>query len=81
MNRKISIIHGVCSKKFLEIAASALFIFNRNEQRFEITFAESFTSFALQDFVENRRAIFDGFGENLQKITFVVSVNENSELF
>ena len=58
-----------------------LFFFDRNEQRFEISFAETFAAFSLEDFVENGRAVFDGFGENLQQIAFFVAVDENAESF
>ncbi len=69
----------ICDFERLKISASPLFFFDRNEQRFEISFAEAFAAFALENFVENGRAVFDRFGEDLQQIAFVVAVNEDAE--
>ncbi len=58
-----SFIHGW---KFSQIPAFRLFFFNRDEQGFEISFAEAFAAFSLQDFKENRRAVLGVFAEDLQ---------------
>jgi hypothetical protein len=49
----------------LEIPAASLFFLDRDKQRFEIALAEALAAFALQDLVEDGRAIFDGFSEDL----------------
>jgi len=38
-----------------KISAAALLFFNGYKKHFEITFAESFTSFSLEDLIENGR--------------------------
>jgi hypothetical protein len=53
-----------------------LFFFDRNEQSFEIAFAKAFTAFALENFVEHCRTIFDRFAEYLEQIAFVVAIED-----
>jgi len=35
----------------------------------------------LEDLIENRGAIFDRLGEDLEQIAFIITVNENAEAF
>ena len=54
----------------LEISAIGLFTLDRLEERFEITFAETMRTLALNYFEEQRRSVLNRLGEDLQKITF-----------
>src|SRR5437660_1413725 len=63
----------------LQIASPLLLFLERFEQRFEIAFAETLRPFALDDFEEERRAIFHRFGEYLQQISLVVAIDQNPE--
>ena len=65
LGQTIKSCSGCIPKNHLQIPAFRLFFLNRNEQSLEVSFTETFTAFALQNFKENRRAVFDGFGENL----------------
>ena len=58
-----------------------MFFFDRDEQRLEVSFAETFAAFSLQDLVEDRRAVLDRFGKDLQQIAFVVAVDQDAEAF
>jgi hypothetical protein len=67
--------------EFSKITPETLLAFDGFKQGFEITFTERAGAFSLNDFKEKGRAVFNRLGENLQQITFIVSVNENAELF
>ena len=58
-----------------------LLAFDGFEQRFEIAFAEALRAFALNDFEKERRAILHRLRENLKKITFIIAIDENAQLF
>ncbi len=58
-----------------------MFAFDGFEERFEVAFAEAAAAFALDDFVEEGGAVFDGAGEDLQHVAFVVAVDEDAEAF
>jgi hypothetical protein len=64
----------------LEIASQRLFALDRLEQRLEITGAKALRAFALNDLVKQRRPVLYRPCEYLKQITFVIAVNENSEL-
>lgn len=70
-----------CVETHLKVPAPPLLFLDRDEQSFEVSFTETFTSFALEDLVEDGRAIFDGFGEDLEQVAFVVAVDEDAEFF
>jgi len=55
----------VTIKFILQIASPVLLLLERLEQRFEIALAETLGAFALNDFKEERRPIFDRLGEYL----------------
>src|ERR1700761_2693477 len=65
----------------LQIAACRLFAFNGFKECLEVAFAETAAAFALDDLVEERRAVLYGTSENLQHVAFVVAINENTEFF
>ena len=50
------------------------------EQRLEISLAETAAAFALDDFVEQRGAVFHRLGEDLQHVAFVVAIHQDAEL-
>ena len=68
-------------KKLLQVSSAALFFLYRHKQRLKITFAEALAAFALEDFVEDGWAVFDGFGEDLKQVAFFVAVDEDAEFF
>ena len=63
----------------LEVAAEFLFPFDGFEEGFEVAFAEAAASLALDDLVEDGGAVFDGAGEDLEHVAFVVAVDEDAE--
>src|SRR6266853_3844800 len=65
--------------EFLQIASPFLLFLKRLKQGFEIAFAETFRALALDDFEEERRAIFHRFGKYLQQIPLVVAIDQNAE--
>src|SRR5579862_5963357 len=65
----------------LEIAACGLFALDGFKECFEIAFAEAAAAFALNDFVEERGAVFYRASEDLQHVAFVVAIDEDAELF
>ena len=52
----------------------------RPEQGLEVADAEAGGAVALDDLVEQRRAVLDGLGEDLQQVALVVAVDEDAEL-
>ena len=66
--------------RLLECSAQFLFTFNRLEEGLEIPFSEALRPFALNDFEEHCWTIQNRFGEDLQEIPFVVTVNQNAQL-
>ena len=56
-----------------------MFAFDGFEEGFEVAFAEAARAFALDDLVEDRRAVLDGLGEDLEQVAFVVAVDEDAE--
>src|SRR6202022_302488 len=65
----------------LQIASAFLFLFQSLEQRFEISFPETLRAFALDNFEEQRRPIFDRLRKYLEQITFVVAIDQNPKAF
>src|SRR5581483_1849908 len=63
----------------LQITSQRLLALDGLEQRFEIAFAKTLRSLALNDFEEQRGAIFHRLGENLQQISFVIAIHQNAE--
>src|SRR5690348_3706745 len=64
----------------LQIAAPGLFALDRFEQGFEVPLAETAASLALDDFVEERRAVLDGAREDLEHVALIVAIDQNAEL-
>ena len=65
----------------LQIASPFLLLLQRFKERFEIAFAKTLGAFALNNFEKQRRPIFHRFCEDLQQITFVITIDENAQLF
>src|SRR5713226_4905801 len=68
-------------KMFLQIAAEGLLAFDGFEEGFEVALAEAAAALALDDLVEDRGAIFDWAGEDLEHVAFVVAVDKDAEFF
>ena len=66
---------------WLKISAASLLFLDRNKQRLEVAFAKAFAALSLEDLVENRRAVLDRFGKDLEQIAFVVAVDQDAEAF
>jgi hypothetical protein len=62
----------------LKIAAQFLLTFDSFEESLEVSFAKAAAALALDDLVEDGRAIFDRLGEDLQHVAFVVAVDEDA---
>lgn len=62
-----------------EIAALFLFELERFEEGFEIAFAEGLAAAAADDFEEESGAVLEGFGEELEEVAFIVSVDEDAQ--
>src|ERR671938_1224883 len=67
------------SSRGLEVAALGLLALDRLEQRLEVAVAEAAGAVALDDLEEDRRAVADGLGEDLQQVALVVAVDEDPE--
>jgi len=63
----------------LQVSATRLFQFDCLEQRLEVALAETAASLALNNFKEQRRPVFNGLGENLEEVPFLVAIHENAE--
>src|SRR5260370_12340204 len=59
----------------LQRASLRLLPFNRLEQRLEVALAEAARAAALNDFEEQRRAVGDRLGENLNHVPLVVALH------
>ena len=77
--RRPNVCRLICTK--LQVAARGLFAFDSFKECFEVAFAEAATAFALDDLVEERRAIFYRTGEDLKHIAFVVAVYKDAKFF
>src|SRR5437016_9327735 len=60
--------------------AQLLLALDRFEQRFEVPFAEAARAVPLDDLEEQRGAVLDRLGEDLQEVTFIVAVHEDAQL-
>src|SRR4051794_39071586 len=67
--------------KGLQVAASPLLLFNRNKESLKVSLAEALATLALQNLIEDRRAIFDRFCKYLQQVALVVAVDQDAEAF
>src|SRR5690349_1093077 len=70
---------AIFANSWLEIAATFLFALDRFEQRLEVSFAEAFCSFALNNFEEQCWTVFHGFGEDLQQVAVRFAVHEDAQ--
>src|SRR6266851_1395745 len=66
-------------KMSLQIAAEGLLAFDGFEEGFEVAFAEAAASLALDDLVEDSRAVFYWSREYLKHVAFVVAIDEDAE--
>ena len=64
----------------LQIAPSCLLPLDRLKQRPEIPFAEGIGAGPLDDLIEQRRPVLDGFGKELQQVTFLILIDEDAQL-
>src|SRR5919107_4414995 len=64
----------------LQVAAALLLALDRLEQRLEVAVAEAARAVALDDLEEDRRAVADRLGEDLQQVALVVAVDEDALL-
>ena len=62
-----------------EIAAQRLLALDRLEQGLEVALAEAARAVALDDLEEQRRAVADRLGEDLQQVALVVAVDQDAE--
>src|SRR6187399_556305 len=65
----------------LEISSPPLLFLDRDEQRLKVAFSKTFAALSLEDLVEHRRPVLDGFGKDLQQIALFVAVDEDAEAF
>ena len=63
-----------------KVAALPLLLFDRDEKRFEVAFAERHAPAPLDDFEKDRRAVLQRFGENLQHVSLVVFVDQDAQI-
>src|SRR5439155_860193 len=63
----------------LEIAPALLLPLDGLEQGLEVALAEAARAAALDDLEEQRRAVLDGLGEDLQQVALVVAVDHDVE--
>src|ERR1700730_8077957 len=64
----------------LQVAAKILFALERFEQRLEVSGAEALRAFPLDDLVKQRRAILHRLREDLEQISFLVTIDEDSQI-
>jgi hypothetical protein len=62
---------------FSEVASFGLFLLNGDEEAFKVTGPKSLMVASLDHFIEECGAVFDGFGEYLQEVPFVIVVDQN----
>src|SRR3954451_20073409 len=63
----------------LQGSAQRLFALDGLEERLEVAVAEAACAVALDDLEEDRRAVADRLGEDLQEVALVVAVDEAAE--
>src|ERR687890_2730686 len=63
----------------LQVAALLLLALDRLEQRLEVALAQAARAVALDDLEEDRRAVAERLGEDLQQVALVVGVDEDAE--
>ena len=61
------------------LAATLLLALDGLEQRLEVALSEALGSLALNDLDEERGAILQRFGEELQQITLIVTVHQDAQ--
>ena len=64
----------------LEVPALCLLAFDRLEQRLEVADPEAARAVPLDDLEEERRAVLDGPGEDLEEVALLVPVGLDAEL-
>src|SRR5215472_3016980 len=70
----------VCDRSASEVAPEGLLALDRLEQSLEVARAEALGPLPLNDLVEQCRTVFDRLGEDLQQISFVVAIDQDTEL-
>ena len=61
----------------LQIASRILLFFQSLEQGFEVTFAKTLRTLALDNFKKESWPVFHWLGEDLEQITFVVAIDQD----
>src|SRR5215208_3831754 len=64
----------------LQVPPCGLFPFHSLEQCFEIPLAEALGSLALDDLVEERRAVLHRLAEDLEQVAFIIPIDQDAEL-
>src|SRR6266550_7169579 len=64
----------------LKVAPEVLFALQRLEQRLEVSGAEALGALPLNDLVEERRTVLHRLREYLQQISFLVPIDQDSEI-
>src|SRR5579875_2754809 len=65
----------------LQVASLRLLALDGFKQCLEVALAEAAAALALDDLVEERGAVFDGAGKDLEHVAFVIAVDQDAELF
>src|ERR687892_202296 len=63
----------------LQVSSPILFALDRLEEGLEVALAEAAGAVALDDLEEHRRAVADRLGEDLQKVSLVVAIDQDAE--
>src|SRR3954453_18487560 len=64
----------------LQVSPAGLLALDRLEQRLEVALAEAHRAVPLDQLEEDRRAVLDRLGEDLQEVAVLVAVGENLQL-
>src|SRR5574338_1006205 len=71
---------GAACMRPLQVPSLGLLAFDGLEQCLEVAGTEALGALPLDDLVEERGAVLDGLGEDLQEVALVIPVYENPEL-
>src|SRR4051794_12423370 len=78
MGRRIGAGLGVRSRS--ERAAPRLLALDRLEEGLEVPLAEAPGAVPLDDLEEERGAVLDGLGEDLEQVAFIIAIDEDAQL-
>ena len=79
-NGCITVQQLMSPRKYLQISTGCLIELDALKQSFKVASSESLMVVSLDDLNEDCWTILDRFGEDLQKISVVIVVNENFQL-